>query len=62
MFGFLVGLTVGGAIGMVGHYLGYAAATRFWTNVIDVIKRDKVKLESDLSIANSRIQDLINGK
>jgi hypothetical protein len=62
MLEFLIGLIVGGSIGIVGHYLGYTAATRFWTNAIDVIKRDKTKLEADLSIANNRIQDLINGK
>jgi hypothetical protein len=62
MYEFLTGLIVGGAVGALGFYLGHAHAAKFWTQIVGVLERDKAKLAADLSIAHSRIQDLIAGK
>lgn len=62
MFEGLTLLIVGGAVGALGFYLGHAHAAKLWNQFVDVLQRDKAKLAADLSIAQSRIQDLIAGK
>jgi hypothetical protein len=60
MYNFLIGVVVGGAVGVLGFYLGHAHAAKLWNAFVDVLVRDKAKLAADLSIAHSRIQDLIH--
>lgn len=59
MWEFLTGLVVGGAVGILGYYLGHMHARRVYDDLTAKLRLDKAKLEADLSIAQSRVQDLI---
>lgn len=55
MYGLLVGMVVGAAIGVLGYMYGHGTATRYWKNAVDSLTHAKLKLEDDVARLKAKL-------